>query len=53
MKLPKQIEILKTFSTCDIVDALQSLGVENGGYVPDIDMLSPGYKEDGVIAAPA
>jgi hypothetical protein len=46
-----KFEKVGKFRTCDIADALQALGVEDGGYIPDLCMFSPGYKIDGVIAA--
>ncbi|KAF9413967.1 hypothetical protein BGZ76_004959 [Entomortierella beljakovae] len=35
---------LKFYSSCDVADALFTLKVPNGGYLPDINMWSPEYK---------
>ena len=32
---------LSEFSTCEISDALTKLGSPNGGYIPDINLISP------------
>ncbi|KAL1923353.1 uncharacterized protein VTP21DRAFT_8333 [Calcarisporiella thermophila] len=35
---------LENFTSCDISDALLKLRIPHGGFIPDIDMLSPSYK---------
>ncbi|KAF9050111.1 ribonuclease E inhibitor RraA/Dimethylmenaquinone methyltransferase [Panaeolus papilionaceus] len=45
---------LQDFSTCEISDALIKLAVPNGGYIPDISMVSPTTTESSVrICGPA
>jgi regulator of RNase E activity RraA len=45
---------LAGFSTCEISDALIKLGVPAGGYIPDINMMSPStHGPDVRICAPA
>ncbi|KAI9260827.1 ribonuclease E inhibitor RraA/Dimethylmenaquinone methyltransferase [Sporodiniella umbellata] len=49
------LEKLKSFSTCEIADALLKLGHRPwGGYIPDIDMLSPVHCQGNLrIVGPA
>ncbi|CAB4374245.1 RraA-like protein [Rhizophagus irregularis] len=40
----KKLELLKSFSACDVADALLRLKHPLGGYLPDIVMFSPEYQ---------
>ncbi|KXN90989.1 hypothetical protein AN958_03056 [Leucoagaricus sp. SymC.cos] len=51
---PRIISQLLHFSTCEISDALIKLKLPHGGYIPDINMLSPSSSESSVrICGPA
>ncbi|EGO00106.1 hypothetical protein SERLA73DRAFT_122192 [Serpula lacrymans var. lacrymans S7.3] len=45
---------LSSFSTCELSDALIKLGSPNGGYIPDINMMSPTSSASGLrVCGPA
>ncbi|KAJ8487569.1 hypothetical protein ONZ45_g8063 [Pleurotus djamor] len=44
---------LSSFSSCEISDALIKLGLETGGYIPDINMVSPAPPSATRICGPA
>ncbi|KAF4567615.1 hypothetical protein EYR40_006616 [Pleurotus pulmonarius] len=44
---------LAAFSSCEISDALIKLGIPHGGYIPDINMVSPATSSDIRICGPA
>ncbi|KAJ8495681.1 hypothetical protein ONZ45_g12761 [Pleurotus djamor] len=44
---------LSSFSSCDISDALVKMGLETGGYLPDINMVSPPPPSATKICGPA
>lgn len=54
MSTHSTISPLSAFSACEISDALIKLGSPNGGYIPDVHMLSPTSSASQVkICAPA
>lgn len=44
---------MENYSTCEISDALIKLGVHHGGYLPDINCVSPGSDSSIRIEGPA
>ncbi|KDR75150.1 hypothetical protein GALMADRAFT_249085 [Galerina marginata CBS 339.88] len=51
---PSNASPLAAFSTCEISDALIKLSVPHGGYIPDIQMVSPESSNSAVrICSPA